>query len=235
MSPMLIAALAGAAVACLVPVRDVVHKAAARPAPVADTGWVRRGRLLWAVLAGAAAVTVLGGIPGRVAALPVGVACWVLAGRAESASERRRRESLRTELPVVVLLLASALEAGAAPGEAVAVVCEALPGAAADALAPVAARLRLGAQPDEAWSRVPPELAPLGRAMARAQVSGAPVVATVSRLASDLARTARAEAEDRARRVGVKAAVPLGVCLLPSFLLIGIVPVVGGLIGALGL
>ena len=31
-------------------------------------------------------------------------------------------------------------------------------------------------------------------------------------------------AQDRARAVGVRAAVPLGVCLLPSFLLLGIVP-----------
>ncbi|WP_278257626.1 hypothetical protein [Nocardioides convexus] len=39
-----------------------------------------------------------------------------------------------------------------------------------------------------------------------------------------LARHARAEVEDRARAVGVRAAVPLGLCLLPSFLVLGIVP-----------
>jgi hypothetical protein len=39
--------------------------------------------------------------------------------------------------------------------------------------------------------------------------------------------------EDKARRVGVLAAVPLGLCLLPAFLLIGIVPVVAGLLTAL--
>ncbi len=37
----------------------------------------------------------------------------------------------------------------------------------------------------------------------------------------------------RARRVGVRAAVPLGLCLLPAFLLIGIVPVVAGLVSDL--
>jgi hypothetical protein len=39
--------------------------------------------------------------------------------------------------------------------------------------------------------------------------------------------------EDQARAVGVKAAVPLGLCLLPSFLLIGVVPVVIGLLRSL--
>jgi hypothetical protein len=33
----------------------------------------------------------------------------------------------------------------------------------------------------------------------------------------------------------VKAAVPLGLCLLPAFVLIGIVPVVAGLLVSLGL
>ncbi len=77
------------------------------------------------------------------------------------------------------------------------------------------------------------ELAALGRAMSRAHQSGAPVVAAVERLADGLARTARADVEDRARAVGVKAAVPLGLCLLPAFVLIGIVPLVAGLMSTM--
>ncbi|HEY9566052.1 MAG TPA: type II secretion system protein, partial [Nocardioides sp.] len=61
---------------------------------------------------------------------------------------------------------------------------------------------------------------------ARAHGSGVPVAEVVRRLGVDLAREARADAEDRARTVGVRAALPLGLCLLPAFLLIGIVPVV---------
>jgi hypothetical protein len=33
----------------------------------------------------------------------------------------------------------------------------------------------------------------------------------------------------------VKAALPLGLCLLPAFILLGIVPVVAGMLGTLGL
>jgi hypothetical protein len=38
-----------------------------------------------------------------------------------------------------------------------------------------------------------------------------------------------ARAEDAARRVGVAAAMPLGVCLLPAFLLLGVVPTVAAM------
>ena len=48
-----------------------------------------------------------------------------------------------------------------------------------------------------------------------------------------LARDARAQVEDRARTVGVRAALPLGLCLLPAFLLIGIVPVIGAALQSL--
>jgi len=60
-------------------------------------------------------------------------------------------------------------------------------------------------------------------------------VPAVERLADDLARAGRAATEDRARAVGVKAALPLGLCLLPAFVLIGIVPLVVALLTALDL
>ncbi len=96
-------------------------------------------------------------------------------------------------------------------------------------------RLRLGLDPGEVWRLVTADadLAPLGRALGRAHETGAPVVAAVERLAEELARSARADVEDRARAVGVRAAAPLGLCLLPAFLLVGIVPVVAGLLESL--
>jgi hypothetical protein len=116
-------------------------------------------------------------------------------------------------------------------------VVAALPGPATARLAEVLPRLRLGADPVEVWATVTgePALAALGRTMGRAQVTGAAVVPALERLADELARSARADAEDRARAVGVRAAVPLGLCLLPAFVLLGIVPVVGSLLGSLQL
>jgi Flp pilus assembly protein TadB len=205
--------------------------------PDARAGWMVRWRWLLSALSGVGAASFVGGRAGLVVAPVVIVAAWVMLGRVEPASVRREREQARRELPHVVRLLGTALAAGAAPAAALEVVAEALPGAAARRLWPAATRLRLGADPVTTWASLAadPALAPLGRALARAQSGGVPVAAAVARLADDLARTARADVEDRARTVGVRAAAPLGLCLLPAFLLIGIVPLVGGLLRSLAL
>ncbi len=96
--------------------------------------------------------------------------------------------------------------------------------------------MALGVAPAEVWGSLEaePALAPLGRTLARSARTGEPVADALDRLGRELSARARADVEDAARRVGVQAAVPLGVCLLPAFLLVGIVPVVAGLVGALG-
>jgi hypothetical protein len=71
--------------------------------------------------------------------------------------------------------------------------------------------------------------------MVRAQRSGASVTHEVSRLADDLERRAHQHVEERARAVGVRAALPLCGCLLPAFLLVGVVPLVVGLLSSLRL
>jgi Flp pilus assembly protein TadB len=202
-----------------------------------STGWLHRHRPVWSALAGVGALVIVGGRVGVPAALAAGVATWVVIGRAETPDVRRRREAVRRDLPHVVDLFAATLRAGAAPGDGITLVCAALPGPAADRLAGVAARLALGLDPGQVWSALAddPQLGRLGRTLARAHTSGAPVVAAVERLADDLARSARADTEERARAVGVKAALPLGLCLLPSFVLIGIVPLVVALLTTLDL
>lgn len=203
----------------------------------ADRDWLRRWRPLWVVLAGVAAAAFLGGPLGLVAAPVAVVAAWLVIERSEPAAIRRDREVARRDLPHVVGLMADALRSGQSPTDALAVVVTALPGRATARLGEVVPRLRLGLDPQTVWAEVAadPALGPLGRALARAHRTGGPVVPAVERLADELSRSARAEVEDRARAVGVKAAVPLGLCLLPAFVLIGIVPVVAGLLTSLGL
>jgi Flp pilus assembly protein TadB len=232
-------ACAAAAAGLVVPLRPRAPSTApASPAPpTASAGWLRGHRLLWSLLAGAGAVLFVGGPAGTVAGVVVAAGAWVVAGRAEPPAARRAREEVRRDLPHLVTLLAATLRAGAAPGDGVTVVCAALPGAAADRLSGVAARLALGVDPVQVWEALADDadLAPLGRTLARSQATGAAVVPAVERLAGDLARRARADAEDRARAVGVKAALPLGLCLLPAFVLVGIVPLVAALLTSLEL
>lgn len=207
------------------------------PSGALPDGWMVRYRLWWSGLAAVAAATFLTGTPGIVGGLVAGGVTWVVIGRAEPPSVRRERLAVARDLPHVVGLLADALAAGQDPGTALGLVCEALPGAAAARMADVAPRLALGADPAEVWAGLArdPDLALLGRTLARAHATGAPVGVAVARLGHELAREARADVEDQARQVGVRAAVPLGLCLLPAFVLIGIVPLVAGLVATLDL
>ena len=184
-----------------------------------------------AVLGTGAAVLLL--VPGVEGVLATAAACIVVAwrsGRWEGASERRRRAAVEAEVPLVVDLLVAALCAGSGPSEALERVAEVVGGATRDELQVPLARLRLGADPVAVWTSLGghPQLHRLGRTLARAAESGAPVAEALQRLASDLRDRHRAEVEARVRQVEVKAAAPLGVCLLPAFVLLGVVPLVAG-------
>lgn len=210
-------------------------------APIASTrddrGWMLRWRWWWSALSGLAGATFVSGTWGVPAGVVAAAVTWVWIGRSEPVAVRRRREAAERELPALVHLLVTALESGCDVGVGLRLVCDALPGAAAELLGTVPARLTLGVSAETAWQPVlqDPQLAPLGRAMVRAHRSGASVTEEVARLADELERRTRTGIEERARAVGVKAAVPLGLCLLPSFLLIGVVPLVAGLLRSLSL
>lgn len=198
-------------------------------------GPLRRFRLLLAGLAGSAGLTLVHGSVGVVLAAAVSLGVWTLCTRAEPPGVRREREAVRRGLPHVTRLLAVVLASGQSVPAALGVVAEALPGPASAPLARARAALAVGVPADEVWAelQVTPGLEPLGRSFARASDSGARIVDTVERLAEHLAADERASVEDRARTVGIRAAVPLGLCLLPAFLLLGIVPVVAAALGSL--
>lgn len=178
--------------------------------------------------AGAAALVLVGGGPGLVVGPLVGLVVRHLVARMEPPRVRRRREQLEAGLPHAVDLLAACLAAGQDPGRGLEQVAEVLDGPVAEELTAVAFRLKLGADPARVWRSVAahPQLGQLGRCMVRVVDSGAPVAEAMHRLAEDLRRASRARAESRARAVGVRAALPLGVCMLPAFVLVGVVPLV---------
>jgi Flp pilus assembly protein TadB len=205
--------------------------------PPVDTDWVHRGRRWWPWIALGAGCVCWPGWGGAALGVAAALVVHRAVAVAEPAELRRQRVQVRADLPLLVLFLATALRAGAATAVAVRQAAASLPGPAADRLLLTADQLLLGLPPERVWSTLAadPELGALGNALARAERTGAPVATIVERLADDLATAARAEIEDRARAVGVRAAVPLGVCLLPSFLLLGIVPLVASLVAGLRL
>lgn len=176
---------------------------------------------------------------GHPAGAPVSVVaaavCWWAIGRMEPPGARRRRERLAASVPHAVDLMAACLAAGLSPAAALEQVTAVVDQPLAGELAGVSARLRLGVAPATVWRDLAahPQLGGLGRTIARAVESGASVADAMLRLADDQRRRDRAAVETRARSVGVKAALPLGVCLLPAFVLVGVVPLVAGSVSVL--
>ena len=209
------------------------------PAAVAPTerALLLRVRPVLAAVAGAGAWVMVGGAAGSVVGVVGAATVWVVLGRAEDPAAVRRREDLLETLPTAVDLLASCLDAGAAPESGLVSVSRALGGAVGGELLAIHHRLEVGVDPQEVWRSVArhPQLGPLGRAVGRAHETGAPVGQAVHRLAEELRDRARADVETRARSIEVKAAAPLGLCLLPAFVLLGVVPMVAGVFGAMHL
>jgi hypothetical protein len=136
---------------------------------------------------------------------------------------------LARDLPVACDLLAVCLTAGTPVGSALTAVGDAVSGPLGERLAGVGALYRLGAAPRRAWSGSPPPLDVLGRTLVRAGESGSAVVPALQRLAADLRSSARSETEAAVRRAGVWVLAPLGLCFLPAFLCLGVVPLVLGI------
>jgi pilus assembly protein TadC len=110
-----------------------------------------------------------------------------------------------------------------------------LPAEAGEALGRVADLLALGADPATAWTPAldQPDTARLARAARRSARSGAAIAEVVEAVAADVRAEAADAVEARAERAGVLVTGPLGLCFLPAFLALGIVPVVVGLAGPL--
>ena len=225
---------AGATVALLVPGRVVVRHVPAPGTAVAVEGGPReragplRGVPTVAVALGV--LFLLGTPAGPPVAVVAAAVCWWLTGRMEPPGARRRRERLVASVPHAVDLMAACLAAGLSPPAALEQVTAVVDQPLSGELAGVSARLRLGVDPATVWRDLAahPQLGGLGRTIARAVESGASVADAMLRLAEDQRRRHRAAVETRARAVGVKAALPLGGCLLPAFVLVGVVPLVAG-------
>jgi Flp pilus assembly protein TadB len=183
--------------------------------------------------AGIGAGLLAGGWLGVVLAMLVTVAAyWWLDGRPAPAEVAQRRQ-IAAALPYAADLMGSVLAAGAPPQSAAGQVGQALGGALGQRLRQVERDLAGGAPPEQAWAYLGDVegAALLVRAATRSQHSGAALAAALRRLADELRARRLAEADAAARRAGVLAVLPLGLCFLPAFVLAGLVPVVVAVLG----
>ncbi|WP_028810225.1 type II secretion system F family protein [Streptomyces sp. 351MFTsu5.1] len=189
----------------------------------------------WLPVAGAGCVgwVLVGGVPGVAVGLAVAVGLWRWRLReASGAGEADAHEAAR-QLPLAADLLAACIAAGAGPVIAAQAVGEALGGPVGEGLARGAAEVRLGGAPGEAWRRLAstPGAGPLARLLERADVTGLPAAAPVAGLAADARADWGRAATARARRAAVLVTAPVGLCFLPAFIAVGVLPIVIGLAG----
>ncbi|MFE9682654.1 type II secretion system F family protein [Streptomyces sp. NPDC006285] len=202
-----------------------------------SSGWRPRTRVAvrrWLPAVGAlsACWVFVGGATGVVVGLVAAFGLWRWQRRPVPVEEFDSARAAR-QLPLAADLLAACIAAGAGPVLAARAVGEALDGPVGQRLARGAAEVRLGGEPAEAWRGLAalPGAAALARLLERAGESGVPAAVPVARLASEARAERQRAATARARRAGVLITAPVGLCFLPAFIAIGVLPVVLGLAG----
>ncbi|MFM9372350.1 type II secretion system F family protein [Streptomyces sp. Da 82-17] len=154
-------------------------------------------------------------------------------GGSEGAVSATELAEAERQLPLAADLVAACVTAGAGPAVAAEAVGESLGGPVGDRLARAAVELRLGGESAQVWGRLGsiPGARPLARCLARACDAGAPAAEELSLIAADCRAAWSRAAASKAHRAGVLISAPVGLCLLPAFLAVGVVPVVIGLAG----
>lgn len=208
----------------------------AMPRAPSDVPLLRTLRLPLTVLAGAAGWAFVGGIVGLLVAGLAGVVAWRTLTSARGPGEIRREAQLQADYPLLVELLAHAVAAGCDVASALQMVAAAIGDPWQARLEPSLHALDLGQPPSVVWGALErdPQAAGLGRTLARSHATGVPVADALRRLAGDLREDADLAAHAHARTIEVRAAAPLGVCFLPAFVLLGVIPLVAGILGDLG-
>jgi pilus assembly protein TadC len=194
--------------------------------------------LIRRVVLSTAGAVALGSAAARIGGWPRGLICLgvpviavaglLVLGWLEPRSARERREQLIMEVPQALELLAACLTAGLPARTACIAVVQAFDGPVADDLGRVLALLQLGAGEVSAWRAIRdhPQLGLAAEDMARSVESGTSMVEGLQHHAIAARETRRAALQARARAVGVRSVLPMMICFIPSFMLLGIVPAV---------
>ncbi|WP_455835396.1 type II secretion system F family protein [Pseudarthrobacter siccitolerans] len=130
-------------------------------------------------------------------------------------------------------LVAAMLDAGSGIGRSLDLVSASASPQYRASLRPVVSALAIGADWETAWRSSAvrlPAILELRDALGFAALTGAPSSAILYAQAARLRRERFRAAEKRAASLGVKLVVPLGLCSLPAFICLGVVPVLLALV-----
>lgn len=169
------------------------------------------------------------------ATVAVTVVAVVLVGGGRVSWTRESPDTTSGEFANTVELLAVCLEAGSPMRHALEVVADVGGTGTAPVMERVSGQLAMGVAEPQAWLELAEDdtWGPVARDIARSARSGTSLV-EVLRVHADEARLqAQEHALQRARATGVRSVVPLMACFLPAFVLVGVLPIIAGLLGGL--
>jgi pilus assembly protein TadC len=149
-------------------------------------------------------------------------------GWLEPLTVRRRKRELVLQVPQALELMAACLGAGMPVRAACRAIVEAFEGPVAEDLGRVLAMVDLGTSEADAWGQLHehPQLGPAADDLARSIDSGTLLEQGLRQHAAAARDARRSLLLVRARSVGVRSVLPLMICFLPSFMLLGVVPTV---------
>lgn len=150
---------------------------------------------------------------------------------------RRLHAERQAAVPELIDALVALIRSGLTPQLAWRELPACSPAVLQHVVTPVIAAMDGGLSFADALGRTLDDLGPSSRglfdALVTAERYGSPLVPALDRLSIDAAAERRRLADSRARQLPVRLALPLVVCTLPSFVLLGIVPVLVATISSL--
>ena len=183
-------------------------------------------------------------IPALVAVILAGAAVWLWIGsstrsaHAEEASDHTGTSTLGAPgsgggvpaepLPLVLEMCATLLDSGLPIGLVLRIVGANVPGY--DSLLAVTRALDLNVGWDRAWAQGDGTARELEQSLRLTKLSGVPAAALLRSSAVAARKRGVRQAEARGAEFGIKLMIPLGLCALPAFICLGVVPVVVSLL-----
>lgn len=133
-------------------------------------------------------------------------------------------ETETESVPLVLEMCATLLESGLPLRLVLRIIGDNVPGYGS--LGRVARALEMNVDWERAWTQSSTVVRELESTLRFTQLSGAPAAALLRSSAAAARKRGVREAEARGAEFGIKLVVPLGLCALPAFIALGVVPVV---------
>lgn len=170
---------------------------------------------------------------GFVVATLIAAGAFAVMHRSASRQQRADERARLWQLPMVLDVAGLLLRSGSPPAGAVSAAAGVCGPSLREDFRTISRLQAMGHDPDASWrSRLDdPVIGPVARSAIRSADSGATLATSWSQLASAARAERRVRAEVSARKAGVHALAPLGLCFLPAFICLGVVPIVIGLAG----